>query len=104
MGYAVRIEANSTAIASNKTAIANNASAIKQNTAAIAGVAAQVSGLSALGGGEGMYAGSASTNGESALAIGVQQSLSESVTWNLGVSSDFRGESVTVSAGIGWKF
>ena len=99
-----RIDANRSAIASNKVAISNNSAAIKQNTKAIAGVAAQVSGLSALGGGEGMYAGTASTNGESAIAIGVQQSISETVTWNLGVSSDFRGESVTVSAGIGWKF
>ena len=99
-----RIDANRSAIASNKVAISNNSAAIKQNTKAIAGVAALVSGLSALGGGEGMYAGTASTNGESAIAIGVQQSLSETVTWNLGVSSDFRGESVTVSAGIGWKF
>ena len=99
-----RQDANRSAIASNKVAISNNSAAIKQNTKAIAGVAAQVSGLSALGGGEGMYAGTASTNGESAIAIGVQQSISETVTWNLGVSSDFRGESVTVSAGIGWKF
>ena len=98
------IKNNTAAIAENRTAISNNAAAIKQNTAAIAGVSAQVSGLSALGGGEGMYAGTAVTNGESAIAVGIQKSISETVTWNVGIASDFRGESVTVSAGIGWKF
>ena len=49
-------------------------------------------------------AGTAVTNGESAIAVGIQKSITETVTWNVGIASDFRGESVTVSAGIGWKF
>ena len=97
-------EANQAAIAQNSAKIADNSAAIAQNTKAIAGVSAQVSGLSALGGEEGFYAGTANTNGTTAIAVGIQKSLSNSVTWNFGASSDTRGESVTISAGIGWKF